>query len=161
MRSVGNDVVDVLVYPITIESPNAHDVAEQARSLEIAPFRNEKDVLLTLPCWAIVPPTLISYHLTIEPAPPAIVWTVQMVVVLKRESKPATAWVSRPSRVSSLFDVPLCGADGGTMNVVTLILVGADTAGVPPLFVMVNSVRKFPVLPHGFAVHSTSALPMT
>src|SRR5437867_7865518 len=65
---------------------------------------------------------LISYQLICEPAPPATVWATQTPVLFPCPgSIPETAWVMRPSSVSSRSEEPFCGASGGDMNDPTVI----------------------------------------
>ena len=57
----------------------------------------------------------------VTPAPPATVWATQTAVLLPfAGSMPYTAWVSRPSRVSSTSDVPFWGASGGEVKLPTV-----------------------------------------
>ena len=89
----------------------------------------------------MVPLALISYHRTIAPAPPEIECAVQMVVAPNRGSKLETACSSRPSSVSSLYEVPGCGAIAGARYDDTEIVAAAETSGVPALFVIVKRLR--------------------
>src|SRR5439155_238892 len=95
---------DVVLTPHTMSDPTLPAVAPvAARSSETPPSSTNRLASLTSPDWNKAEwATSISYQRTIEPAPPAIVWDVQMAHVFEpwAGSMAATAWVRRPSRVS-------------------------------------------------------------
>src|SRR6266516_7016387 len=97
-------------------SPNLAVVPLTRRSGAMAPLKAYIAVLVAAPDCITAPAAgSISYHRT--SLRPAALWTVCWVHTAATEpfagSRADTAWVSRPSRVSSRKVVPRCTAGGG------------------------------------------------
>ncbi len=133
------------------------------------PALNEySDELVALPDCTTVPLPwgvgLISYHRTWAPAPPSTAWATHTVVALATGSKPETAWVIRPSSVSSVssvFTEFFWGAFAGFVYDPTVMESGAEicgTLGFEPFGVSVNTVSFVPV--PQFGGHSMSDIDM-
>ena len=88
-----------------------------ARLGEMAPSKLYLELLDTEPFWKTFGAAgLISYHRTLEPAPPETVCCVHRAnLSLWFGATAPMACVSRPSSVSIFVLLPLCGALGGAL----------------------------------------------
>ncbi len=103
---------------------------------ETAPLKTKSVGLPTSPCCRSVggAPPRTSYQRTTERPPgPATVCCVQIPLAPPAPgSLTATAWVSRASRESRVFDVPGCGTGAGMSKVETATSPSPTSAGEPP-----------------------------
>src|SRR5438093_2906421 len=105
-----------VLKPSTIASPWAVWRASfTVRSLEIPPLNTYRLGSVAAPDWSTEAffPGRTSYQRTSAPAPPSTQCETQTVVLPTAGSMPETAWVMRPSSVSSNRSVSFCGASGG------------------------------------------------
>src|SRR6185369_10671957 len=102
---------------------------------ETAPLKTKSVGLPTSPCCRSVgdAPPMISYQRTTERPPgPATVCCVQMPLAPPAPgSLTATAWVSRASRESRLYEVPACGTGAGMEKVGTVTSPSLTSSGEP------------------------------
>src|SRR5438093_10317618 len=99
---------------MTTESPCATPEGLTVRSGAIAPFRIHRLASFTTPdCASAGTSGLLmstSYQRNSDRGPLATTWPVHTTILPMRGSFAATAWVSRPSSVSSRLLVPFWGA---------------------------------------------------
>src|SRR5438874_9716132 len=119
ITAAGYVVDDVVLKPITTESPWADPCGLTVRSEDMAPLRIHRLASFTTPDWASVGAAgllmSISYHRNSVRGPLATTCPVHTTNLWMRGSWAATAWVSRASSVSRRLPVPFCGAlPGGT-----------------------------------------------
>src|SRR5207249_9573025 len=102
-----------------------------ARSGEIAPFQTNSELLVAEPDWKRAPAAgSSSYQRSSEPAPPKTACAVQTASLFPcAGSTAATAASKRPSRVSSTYELPFCGASAGIAYGGTGTFVGPLNAG--------------------------------